>query len=107
VRWLIALGAAWMLALTLQPARADDLKPAAGVELVRGHCSACHALDLVASQRGDRSFWLKLIRWMQAEQNLWPIPAEQEEAILTYLAEQYGESAWSRRPPLAADLMPK
>ncbi len=95
------------MAAAMKLARADDLKPAPGVELVRGHCSGCHAVDLVVSQRGDRSFWLKQIRWMQAEQNLWPLPAQEEEAILTYLAEQYGESAWSRRPPLAAELMPK
>ena len=96
-----------MVLSTSTHARAGDLKPAPGAELVRGHCSACHDLDLVISQRGDRSFWLALIRWMQAEHNLWPLPAAQEEAILAYLAEQYGESAWSRRPALAPELMPK
>jgi len=85
---------------------AEVLKDAPGVALVRGHCSACHSLQLVASQRGDRQFWLKLIRWMQAEHNLWPLPADHEEAILDYLAEHYADSDWGRRPPLPVELLP-
>ena len=106
-RLLISLSAVGLL-LSGSPmsAAADPLAQAPGVELVRGHCSACHSLQLVTSQRGDRKFWLKLIRWMQAEHNLWPLPADQEEAILAYLEAHYAQSDWARRPPLAPDLMP-
>ena len=76
---------------------ADDLVEAEGVNLVRGHCSACHSLSLVTSQRGDRAYWLDLIRWMQETQNLWQIPNEHEEVILSYLSEHYAESDWGRR----------
>lgn len=81
-----------------------ELKDGVGVDLVRAHCSGCHSLSLVTSQRGDRDYWLNLIRWMQNTQNLWQIPAAQEAMILDYLAEHYDESVWGRRPPLSLDL---
>lgn len=83
-----------------------DLKPGAGADLVRGHCSACHSLNLVTAQRGDSAYWLKTIRWMQKTQNLWPLPPEHEKAILAYLEKNYNETEWGRRPPLAATLLP-
>lgn len=85
---------------------AAELVDAPAAPLVVGHCSACHSLNLVTSQRGDRAFWLKTIRWMQETQNLWPIPAEHENQILDYLAEHYAETDWGRRPPLAQHLLP-
>lgn len=100
----VPLLAVWLLCSG--SARADDLVEAPGVDLVRGHCVACHSLALVTSQRGDRQYWLDTIRWMQRTQNLWPIPADQEEAILVYLAEHYSESDWGRRPNLPASLRP-
>lgn len=81
------------------------LVEAEGADLVRGHCSACHSLSIVTSQRGDRAYWLDLIRWMQATQNLWQIPAEHEEAILSYLVKHYAETEWGRRPNLARSLI--
>ena len=75
-------------------------------EFVRGHCSACHSLSLVTSQRGDADFWLDRIRWMQEKQNLWPIPVDQETAIISYLSTNYAETAWGRRPNLPPQLRP-
>ena len=86
-------------------ANADTLIDAEGVNLVRGHCSACHSIDLVASQRGDKKYWLGLIRWMQKTQNLWEIPAEHEIQILDYLAAHYAEAEWGRRPNLNQQLI--
>lgn len=88
------------------PAFAAELIDAPGVNLVRGHCSACHSLSLVTSQRGDAEFWLDRIRWMQKKQNLWPIPADQETAIISYLAANYAETEWGRRPNLSPELRP-
>lgn len=85
--------------------QAAELVEAEGVNLVRGHCSACHSLNIVTSQRGDRRYWLDLIRWMQATQNLWTIPEEHEEQILSYLAEHYSEAEWGRRPNLNPNLI--
>ena len=87
---------------------AEPLQSAPGVALVKGHCSACHGIELVTSQRGNREFWQGLIRWMQAEHNLWPLPPAQENAILDYLATYYGsaDQVWGRRPLLAPELLP-
>jgi len=83
------------------------LLPAApGVELVQRHCVACHSLALVASQRGDRDFWIHLIRWMQAEHNLWQLPPPEESALLDYLSTELGASAGARRLALPPHLMP-
>lgn len=93
--------------LFVQSGWPDELIEAEGVDLVRGHCSACHSLSIVTSQRGDRTYWLDLIRWMQSTQNLWQIPDPQEEAILSYLSEHYAETEWGRRPNLPAGLVGK
>ncbi len=85
---------------------AGDLKPGKGDVFVRAHCGACHSLDLVTSQRGNRDFWLKTIRWMQKTQNLWPLPPDQETLILDYLAANYSEEDRGRRPQLDAELLP-
>ena len=71
-----------------------------GAELVTAHCSACHSLELVTQNRGDRAHWLKVIRWMQDKQNLWDLgPAE--DPILDYLATHYGVPEQTpRRQPL-------
>ncbi len=92
---------------------ADQIDPATGLkiaphwELVAAQCGVCHSHKLVIAQRGDRDYWLQLIRWMQRTQNLWPIPAEIEEPMLEYLATQYNETDWGRRPPLPPTLMPE
>ena len=78
---------------------------APGWEMVRAHCGACHSYQLVTAQRGDREFWLQTIRWMQQTQNLWPIVASQERAIVDYLAAKYADSDWGRRPNLSAELL--
>ena len=87
-------------------ANTQELIAAPGSDLVRGHCSGCHSLRLVMAQRGDRAYWLKTIRWMQETQNLWTLPAAQEEVILDYLAEHFAESEWGRRPNLSTRLRP-
>ncbi len=79
---------------------------APGWKQVRTHCGACHSYALITAQRGDRAFWLDLIRWMQRTQNLWPLLPADEAAIVAYLGTHYDETEWGRRPPLAAWLMP-
>ncbi len=107
--------AAWALVVLIgcAPAYAGEaVDPASGLvvapgwELVRAHCGACHAYQLVTSQRGDAEFWRGTIRWMQKTQNLWPIEPNQERAIIDYLAANYAEAEWGRRPNLAPHLMP-
>jgi len=79
---------------------AAQLAPGAGAELVAAHCGACHSLNLVTQNRGDRDHWTRLIRWMQDEHNLWDLGAAEDD-ILSYLASQYGApDVVPRRPPL-------
>ncbi|MEM7002967.1 MAG: hypothetical protein AAF529_19425 [Pseudomonadota bacterium] len=75
--------------------------------LMQAHCLGCHSQALIASQRGDEAFWLNTIRWMQRTQNLWPIPPDQESALVSYLADTYAEEAWGRRPQLSPTLIRK
>ncbi len=95
-----------MAASAQQTTRPSLLADADGWQLVYAHCSACHSLQLVVAQRGDRGTWLRLIRWMQETQNLWEIDPDTESAILDYLAENYPPAARYRRAPLAPELMP-
>ncbi len=96
--------------LTLaRPAAAQDaglLADDTDRELIQAHCSACHSLRLVTNQRGDRATWLRLIRWMQATQNLWEFAPETEQRILDYLERNYPPEAWTRRAPLPPHLLP-
>ena len=79
---------------------------APGWELAAAHCGGCHSHALVTAQRGDAEFWLATIRWMQKTQNLWQLPAPQEETLIAYLASNYNETDWGRRPSLPQSLMP-
>jgi mono/diheme cytochrome c family protein len=84
----------------------SGLVVAPGWELVLAHCGACHSHQLVTAQRGDAAFWEQTIVWMQRTQNLWQIPADQRAAIIAYLAGNYNETDWGRRPPLSPRLLP-
>jgi len=71
-----------------------------GFEHVKKTCTVCHSPMLITQNKADRDGWLEMIRWMQAKQGLWPLEPDVENAILDYLAANYGPTAASRRPPL-------
>ena len=73
---------------------------APGFEQVKKTCTVCHSPMLVTQNKADRDGWLEMIRWMQEKQGLWQLEPELENAILDYLAANYGPTAASRRPPL-------
>jgi mono/diheme cytochrome c family protein len=79
---------------------------APGWEHVRAHCGACHSYRLITSQRGDASFWVGVIRWMQRTQSFWQLEPALEAQIVDYLAVNYDETDWGRRPPLSVSLLP-
>ncbi|MCZ6712193.1 MAG: hypothetical protein O7B25_17650 [Gammaproteobacteria bacterium] len=103
----------FVLWLLFTPATAAELDPMTGLiiapgwELVRSYCGTCHTHGLVTSQRGDATFWLDTIRWMQRTQNLPQLYAEHERTIVEYLAGNYHETDWGRRPRLSARLLPE
>jgi hypothetical protein len=84
----------------------SPLVPDEGWQLVFAHCSACHSLRLVTSNRGNRANWLRLIRWMQETQNLWQFEPAVETRILDYLARNYAPEDSVRRAQLPANLLP-
>ena len=70
-----------------------------GLDIVKANCGACHSTKLVAQNRLTREGWLKLIHWMQAEQNLWDL-GENESIILDYLEKNYAPNEMGRRKNL-------
>jgi hypothetical protein len=82
------------------------LKMTGDWELARNNCIACHSAKLITQQRGSKGQWLKLIRWMQAEQNLWQFDPDTETRIITYLADNYPPQADRRRAAIPQELMP-
>jgi hypothetical protein len=109
------LAAIWIASALFSAASADaepeldqntGLVIAPGWEMAAAHCGGCHSHALVTAQRGDAEFWRSTIRWMQKTQNLWQIPAAQEQTLIAYLEENYNETDWGRRPPLPQSLMP-
>ena len=71
-----------------------------GLNVVKANCGACHSTFLVAQNRLTREGWKDLIRWMQAEQNLWDL-GEQEVVILDYLEKNCAPKSTGRRRNLA------
>ena len=73
---------------------------APGFELVKSQCTGCHSGSLIVSQRLGEKDWVRMIRWMQEEQGLWPL-GDLEEPIVRYLTKHYGVSVNlnSRRKP--------
>jgi cytochrome c5 len=73
---------------------------ATGFEQVKETCTVCHSPMLITQNKADRDGWLEMIRWMQAKQGLKQLDADTENAILDYLATNYGPTDASRRAPL-------
>ena len=89
-----------------QQKASPDLINAPGVEFVKSQCTICHSSQLILAQRLSRRDWVTMIRWMQADQGLWPL-GDLEEPIVMYLAKHYGPviSLNSRRKPLKESLI--
>lgn len=71
-----------------------------GLQMVLIHCTGCHSPKLIAQNRSTKEGWLSMIRWMQANQGLWPL-GESEEIILNYLADNYAPQKKGRRDNLS------
>ncbi|MBY6018014.1 c-type cytochrome [Halomonas denitrificans] len=77
-----------------QPADAavsvGPLKPGNGAELVAAACSGCHSLHLVTQQGLSRDSWQETLDWMVDEQGMAPLPEDDLQRVLDYLAAHYG-----------------
>ena len=77
----------------------SGLIAADGYEIVAPVCGRCHSLKLVTQNRANREGWEDIIRWMQTTQKLEDL-GDREDAILNYLAQNYGPVDRGRRKPL-------
>lgn len=96
----------WLSALCAFAGEKPELDPETGfvkdpdLVWVKANCTNCHSAKLVTQNRGTEQDWLDLIRYMQAEQGLWPIEAAMEKKIIAYLGKYYGPEKTGRRKPL-------
>jgi mono/diheme cytochrome c family protein len=101
-----------LLLLTLNAGYSQDTDSTTGLiiaegwELVRENCVQCHSTAMVIQNAGSKATWRSRLGWMVETQGMAQLPAEVEDAILDYLANHYGQKNITRRPGLAADLMP-
>ncbi len=72
-----------------------------GLMTVVNNCTNCHSAKLVTQNRMSKERWLATIRWMQETQNLWDL-GNNEEIIVSYLAEHYAPIEKGRRQNLTA-----
>lgn len=65
------------------------LYAAEGAGVTYDYCAVCHSEMLVAQQGQTREGWDELLVWMVEKQGMEPIPDDDREVILDYLAEHY------------------
>ena len=61
-----------------------------GIDLVLGNCTICHSTSIILQNHMDREAWDKTITWMQKEQAMWELEADDRKAILEYLSKHQG-----------------
>ena len=68
----------------------SGLSSGEGLDLVLANCTICHSADIIIKNHMSRSDWSKTITWMQEEQGLWELKAEDRKKILDYLETYQG-----------------
>lgn len=72
------------------PRETAAFKPGPGVEAVKTQCLLCHSAEYVSTQpRLPRAFWKANVEKMKAKFGA-PIPVEQMDTLVEYLATTYG-----------------
>ncbi len=66
-------------------------------ELVKGYCTGCHSAMKFIQQKLTRDRWQELLVWMQTEQGLKGLSAEDEVKVLDYLSSHYTTEAEKRK----------
>lgn len=66
------------------------LPEGAGQEETFYACASCHSIRLVIQQGMDAEGWSETIDWMIDEQEMDPLPNEERELIVAYLARFFG-----------------
>ena len=87
-----AAGVAGPVSIEL-PLEKPGFKQGAGVELAFQQCLTCHSSEYITTQPPlSKAGWKASVEKMKAKFGA-PIPADQVEALVEYLAAGYGQSA--------------
>ncbi|MCP4438427.1 MAG: monoheme cytochrome C [Aureispira sp.] len=70
-----------------------------GYKLIIQNCGNCHSLKLVTQNSASKEGWIETIEWMQETQKLGDL-GENRDAIVNYLAKNYGIKKSGRRSNL-------
>jgi len=70
-----------------------------GYKTVIQNCLSCHSSKIITQNRATREGWLEMIQWMQKNQKLWTLGAN-EDIILNYLSKNYAPKNKGRRVKL-------
>jgi cytochrome c551/c552 len=72
------------------PPETASFKPGPGAEIANGQCLICHSVEYVATQPPlPTTFWAASVKKMREKYGA-PIPEEQVEPLVNYLAKHYG-----------------
>ena len=72
------------------PSETATFKPGPGVEAAKAQCLLCHSADYVSTQpRLPRAFWKANVQKMKEKFGA-PIPTDQVDTLVEYLATTYG-----------------
>jgi cytochrome c551/c552 len=97
-KWLRRAGLVLLLASPLMagvmkielPPETASFKPGPGAEIANGQCLICHSVEYVATQPPlPTAFWAASVKKMREKYGA-PIPEEQVEPLVNYLAKHYG-----------------
>jgi mono/diheme cytochrome c family protein len=73
------------------PADEPKLKLAPGSELVSANCQICHSADYISTQPPmNRASWAAAVQKMREKYGA-PLPPDRVEAVVEYLAANYGK----------------
>ena len=95
---LLVLSLLPVLALDIQlPPETGAFKQDAGAEIANGQCLICHSVEYVSTQPPmARAFWKASIQKMQQKYGA-PIPTNNVERLVDYLAGNYGSAAVNKK----------
>lgn len=84
--FVAAAADAWKL-----PADQPKFRPGAGADVATANCLLCHSADYVSTQPPlDRAVWLATVNKMREKYGA-PLPTNQVERVVEYLATNYGK----------------
>lgn len=83
------------------------MKVAENWQLVQANCTVCHSPKQYLQQRGTKSTWTDIIKWMQEHGGMWPLDDDTKSKIVTYLAENYGPGGSFRRALIPMSMLPE